>query len=351
MKVNKPSAFIAGINGQDGAHLADYLLKLGYKVYGGCRSNSINKTWRTNYLGITDKVDFFEFHLEDFKSIIEVFNKIKPDEIYNLAGESFVSDSFLNPKHIIEINTQGTLNILEAAKLKSPNSKIFIASSSEIFGQNRNVDSLNEKSSKNPINPYAISKLSADYFVKLYREQFGQFVCSGILFNHEGPLRSKHFVTRKISYNMARVKLGNQDSFKLGGFDSARDWGSAEDYVKAMHLMLQSDQPKDYVIASGKLTTIRQLLEISANFLGFDPVFEGIGNKEICKDRLSGNILVSISSDYYRSIETSPMIGDATLLKKALGWSPKQNVKQIMHNMIEADLFRVKQKMLKCNIS
>ena len=344
MKVSKPSAFIAGIFGQDGAHLADHLLKLGYKVYGGFRSSSNNKTWRTDYLGITDKIDFFEFHLENFQCIIDVFKKIQPDEIYNLAGESFVSDSLHRPNHTIEINTQGTLNILEAAKLSSPDSKIFIASSSEIFGQNKDGGSVNEKSTKNPSNPYAISKLSADYFVKLYREQFGLFVCSGILFNHEGPLRSKHFVTRKISYNMARLKLGNLESFKLGGFGSARDWGAAGDYVKAMHLMLKSEQPNDYVIATGKLTTIRQVVEICANFVGFDPVFKGDGDKEICTDRKSGNILVSISSDYYRPFDTTPMIGDAALIKEALGWRPKKTIEQIMHSMIEADLYRIEQK-------
>jgi GDPmannose 4,6-dehydratase len=344
MKVSKPSAFIAGISGQDGAHLADHLLKLGYKVYGGFRSSSNNKTWRTDFLGITDKIDFFEFHLENFQCIMDVFKKIQPDEIYNLAGESFVSDSFHRPNHTIEINTQGTLNILEAAKLSSPDSNIFIASSSEIFGQNRDGGSVNEKSTKNPSNPYAISKLSADYFVKLYREQFGLFVCSGILFNHEGPLRSQHFVTRKISHNMARLKLGNLESFKLGGFDSARDWGAAGDYVKAMHLMLKSEQPNDYVIATGKLTTIRQVVEICANFVGFDPVFKGVGDKEICIDRKSGNILVSISSDYYRPFDTTPLIGDAAHIKEALGWRPKKTIEQIMHSMIEADLYRIEQK-------
>ena len=344
MKVSKPTAFIAGISGQDGAHLADYLLKLGYKVYGGFRSSGTKKIWRTDYLGITDKIDFFEFHLENFQCIIDVFKKIQPDEIYNLAGESFVSNSFEHPNHTIEINTQGTINILEAAKLASPDSKIFIASSSEIFGQNIDGVSINEKSTKNPLNPYAISKLSADYFVKLYREQFGLFVCSGILFNHEGPLRSQHFVTRKISHNMARIKLGVQESFKLGGFGSARDWGAAVDYVKAMHLMLKSEQPNDYVIATGKLTTIRKVVEICANFVGFDPVFKGDGDKEICTDRKSGNLLVSISSDYYRTSDTAPMIGDANLIKESLGWSPEQTVEQMMHCMMEADLYRIEQK-------
>ena len=338
MMASKPTAFIAGISGQDGAHLADLLLKSGYKVYGGFR-NGANKMWRVDYLGITDKIDFVEFHLENYQHIIDLFKKIQPDEIYNLAGESFVSDSFHHPNHTIEINTQGTVNILEAAKLTSPNSKIFIASSSEIFGQNIKGNFVNEKSAKNPVNPYAISKLSADYFVKLYREQYGLFVCSGILFNHEGPLRGQNFVTKKITHNIARIKLGDQEGFELGNFSSARDWGAAVDYVKAMHLMLQSDQPNDYIIATGKLTEVRQVIEMAANFVGFDPVFDGDGDKEICIDKKSGNILASISSDYYRLFDTVPIIGDATLIKEALGWSPEQTVEQMIHGMVEADLY------------
>ena len=338
MMVSKPTAFIAGISGQDGAHLADLLLKSGYKVYGGFR-NGANKMWRVDYLGITDKIDFVEFHLENYQHIIDLFKKIQPDEIYNLAGESFVTNSFHCPNHTIEINTQGTVNILEAVKLASPNSKIFIASSSEIFGQNIKGNFVNEKSAKNPVNPYAISKLSADYFVKLYREQYGLFVCSGILFNHEGPLRGQNFVTKKITHNIARIKLGDQEGFELGNFSSARDWGAAVDYVKAMHLMLQSDQPNDYIIATGKLTEVRQVIEMAANFVGFDPVFDGDGDKEICIDKKSGNILASISSDYYRLFDTVPIIGDATLIKEALGWSPEQTVEQMIHGMVEADLY------------
>jgi len=343
--VSKPIAFIVGISGQDGAHLADHLLKSGYKVYGGAR-NEPNKMWRVDCLGIKDKIDFVDFHLEDYHNMIDLFKKIQPNEIYNLAGESFVADSFQFPNHTMEINTQGTVNILEAVKLTSPNSKIFIASSSEIFGQNKKSDLLNEKSEKNPVNPYAISKLSADYFVKLYREQYGLFACSGILFNHEGPLRSRRFVTRKITHNIARIKLGDQEGFELGNFSSARDWGAAVDYVKAMHLMLQSDQPNDYIIASGKLTEIRKVLEIAANFVGFDPVFDGDGDKEICIDKKSGNILASISSEYYRPFDTAPIIGDASLIKETLGWSPEQTVEHLIHSMVEADLYLLEQRML-----
>jgi GDPmannose 4,6-dehydratase len=336
---SKSSAFIAGINGQDGAHLADHLLKLGYKVYGGSRTEE-SKMWRLDCLGIKDRIDFVEFHLEDYQNIADLFKNIQPNEIYNLAGESFVSNSFLYPNHTMKINTQGTVNILEAAKISSPYSKIFIASSSEIFGQNKKGDLLNEKSAKKPANPYAISKLSADYFVKLYRDHYGLFACSGILFNHEGPLRSRQFVTRKITHNIARIKLGEQEGFELGNFSSARDWGAAVDFVKAMHLMLQSDQPNDYVIATGKLTEIRQVIEIAANFVGLDPVFDGYGDKEICIDKKSGSILASVSPDYYRPFDTVPIIGDATLINKALGWSPDQNVEQVIHSMVKADLCR-----------
>ena len=344
MKNNKKSiAFIVGVTGQDGAHLADLLLKKGYEVYGGFRYGGLNKMWRLDFLGITDQLKLVEFQLNEPQHIIDLFKKIQPDEIYNLAGESFVADSFDSPCHTLEINAHGVVNILEAARLVSPKSRMFFASSSEVFGYAAKNGGLNEQSARIPCNPYAISKLTADNFVRLYREKYDMFACSGILFNHEGPLRSRHFVTRKITYNMIRLKLDAGKCFKLGGFDSARDWGSAADYVSAMWMMLKSSNPSDFVISTGKLTTVRQVLRMAANSAGFDPMFEGSGEYEICIDKTSGRILSKVSPKYYRPFDTAPMIGDSSLIRKSLGWHKQQSVEDMIESMVTADFRRRKQ--------
>jgi GDPmannose 4,6-dehydratase len=341
-KNNKSIAFIAGITGQDGAHLADLLLKNGYEVYGGFRPVSLNKMWRLDFLGITKKIQLVEFQLDEPQHIIDILKKIQPDEIYNVAGESFVADSFDYPSNTIEINTIGVVNILEAVRLVSPRSKIFFASSAEVFGYAIEDEGLNEQSIRKPCNPYAISKLTADNFVRLYREKYGLFACSGILFNHEGPLRSRHFVTRKITYNMVRMKKSDQRHFELGNLSASRDWGSAEDYVGAMKLMLEADTPVDFVISTGKLTTVRQFLEIAAKSVGFDPVFEGSDEQEVCIDKSSGILLVKVSPKYYRPFDTPPMLGDSSLIGKKLGWQAKDTVSNIVKSMVDADLDRRK---------
>jgi len=346
MKNNKKSiAFITGVTGQDGAHLADLLLKKGYEVYGGFRRVGLNKMWRLDFLGITAQIKLVEFQLDEPQHIIDLFKKIQPDEIYNLAGESFVADSFDYPCHTMEINAHGVVNILEAARLVSPRSRMFFASSSEVFGYAAKNGGLNEQSTRKPSNPYAISKLTADNFVRLYREKYGMFACSGILFNHEGPLRSRHFITRKITYNMARLKLDDQKHFELGNLSSARDWGSAVDYVNAMKIMLEVDNPSDFVISTGELTTVRQVLEIAASFVGFDPIFEGSDENEVCIDKSSGRVLAKVSSKYYRPFDTAPMLGDSSLIQKLLGWHAQQGVTSMIESMVAADLYRRKQGM------
>lgn len=342
----KLTAFIIGVTGQDGAHLADLLLNKGYEVYGGFRRSGVNKLWRTDFLGITPKIKLVEFQLNEPQHIINLFKKIQPDEVYNLAGESFVADSFDYPCHTMEVNAHGVINILEAVKIASPESKIFFASSSEVFGYAAKHGYLNEQSRRRPKNPYAISKLTADNFVRLYREQYNMFVCSGILFNHEGPLRSRHFVTRKITYNMVKLKLDGGSYFELGNFSSARDWGAAVDYVQAMKGMLDADTPNDFVISTGKLTTIKRILEIAACSVGFDPVFEGLNESELCIDKSSGRVLTKVSSRYYRPFDTAPMIGNSSLIQKQIGWSPQQSVVNMIESMVEADYTRRKQGMI-----
>jgi len=250
----KPVAFITGVTGQDGAYLANLLLCKGYDVFGGFRRGATNKVWRLDYLGITKRIKLLEFQLNESQNLIEILKKIQPNEIYHLAGESMIVDSFKYPIATLELNAIGTLNMLEAVRIISPKSKIFFASSSEIFGVCNQEKLLNESSPMYPGNPYAVSKLTADYLIKLYRDRYNIFACSGILFNHESPLRGLQFVTRKITHKMAKLKMNSMESpVELGDLNSARDWGSAIDYVKAMKFMLETDEPKDFVIATGVL--------------------------------------------------------------------------------------------------
>jgi len=341
-ETDKPTALVTGVTGQDGAHLAELLLRKGYEVYGGLRVGSPAKTWRTDFLGVTSRIKLVNFHLNEPQQIIDLVKKIQPDEIYNLAGESFVANSFDYPLHTMDINAHGVINILEAVRLYSPSSKVFIASSSEVFGYTKKNGGLDEKSARKPCNPYGISKLTADNFARLYREKYGMFVCAGILFNHEGPLRSRHFVTRKITYNMARLRLGSDKYFELGDFNSARDWGSALDYVNAMVMMLQAKISGDFVISTGRLTTVRTVLEIASKTVGFDPKFEGHDDFEVCFDNLSGRILAKVSGSYYRPFDTAPMLGDSSLIRERLGWRNKVSTSTMIESMVEADLLRRK---------
>lgn len=339
MSKRKPVAFITGITGQDGAHLADSLLGKGYTVYGGFR-RGVNKIWRTDYLGITDQIDLVECQLNEPQFLIELLQEIKPDEIYNLAAESFVADSYKHPSVTLTTNTSGSLNILDAIRLVSPDSRVLFASSSEIFGCNPGCGLLNEDSRHQPINPYAISKLAADYFVKMYREKYGLFACSAILFNHEGPLRGGQYVSRKITYNIARLKLKGGEPFELGNLDAARDWGAAIDYVEAMRLMLSLDSPEDFVVATGQLSKVRDLLELSALAVGFDPVFEGSGETEICVDKSSGKEICKVSKRYFRPHDTSPLVGDASKIESKTGWKRTKKIEQVIEEMVVADLDR-----------
>jgi len=336
----KPVAFITGVTGQDGAHLANLLIAKGYEVYGGFRRGSANKTWRTDYFGITEQIKLVEFQLNEPQNLIEILQRIKPDEIYNLAGESFVSDSFKYPSVTLDANVHGTLNILEAVRLISPETRMFFASSSEIFGRNNAGKILKEDSSCQPSNPYAISKLTADYFIKLYRERYGLFACSGILFNHEGPLRGPQFVPRKITYNIARIKMNGGEAIELGNLNAARDWGSAFDYVEAMRLMLSLDQPQDFIVATGKLSTVRELLYFSASVAGFDPVFEGEGINEICVDKVTGKQIAKIAARYFRPNDASQLAGDPTNIEDATGWSRSRSFNDMIEEMVMVDVDR-----------
>jgi GDPmannose 4,6-dehydratase len=341
MKKTKPTAFITGITGQDGSHLAYLLLSNGYKVYGGYRK-STNKLWRLDYLGITEKITLIDFQLNEPQNVMAIIQKLKPNEFYHLAAESFIADSFKYPNLVMSINTNSTCNILEAIRIFSPNTRMFFASSSEIFGYSKSGELLNESSKFYPSNPYAISKLSSDFFIRMYREKYGIFSCSGILFNHEGPLRGGQFVSRKITNNLTRLKTKAGLPLVLGSLDVSRDWGASIDYVEAMRLMLISDNPNDYVISTGKLTTVREFLRLTSLEVGFDPIFEGENEKEFCYDKVSGLTIAKVSKKYFRPFDTNSLAGDSSKISSDLGWTRKINFEKLISLMVEADLDRWK---------
>lgn len=340
MKITKkPTAFITGVTGQDGAHLAKLLLSKGYQVYGGYRRGA-NKVWRLEYLGIRDQIYLIEFQLTEPNSIVNALKEYQFDELYHLAAESYVADSFKYPNVTLEANTHATCNILEAVRLVSPSTRVFFASSSEIYGNEHGLQTLSESAVPKPENPYAISKLAADFFVKMYREKYGLFACVGILFNHEGPLRGGQFVSRKITYNIARLKLRGGEPIALGNLNSQKDWGYAGDYVQAMWLMLNANKPKDFIIATGKLSSVRDLLRIAAIAAGFDPVFIGEGVDEICQDSNTGLCLAVVSEKYFRPFETKGVTGDSSNIERDLGWEKNKNFSQLINEMVVEDISR-----------
>lgn len=337
------TALIIGVTGQDGAHLARHLLTLGYAVHGTFRRETSNKLWRLEHFGILDRVNLAEFEIGDTHSIIQLLGEVAPDEIYHLAGHSMVADSFKHPGVTIQANTLGMLNVLEAIRLIAPKARLFFASSSEVFGECPPSGRLNEESPQRPSNPYGVSKLAAQHLVRLYRETYGLFACSGILFNHEGPVRARQFVTRKIVYNMVRLKNAGGQPMMLGEMDAARDWGAAQDYVKAMTLMLTADRPEDLVIATGQLTTVRDFLRIAAEGVGFQPEFQGSGLDEVCCDKASGLEIARVSDKYLRKHGTPPLVGDTARLAALTGWRPQHGIKDIIMDMIGADQARFEQ--------
>jgi GDPmannose 4,6-dehydratase len=337
------TALIVGVTGQDGAHLARHLLGNGYAVHGTFRRETSNKLWRLEQFGILDRVKLAEFEIGDTHSIIRLLSEVAPNEIYHLAGHSMVADSFKHPGVTIQANTLGVLNVLEAMRLIVPQSRLFFASSSEVFGECPSGTRLCESSPQQPSNPYGVSKLSAQHLVRLYRETYGLFAVSGILFNHEGPVRARQFVTRKITYNVVRLKNAGGQPMVLGELDAARDWGAAEDYVKAMTLMLAAERPEDLVVATGHLTTVRDFLRIAAEAAGFQPEFQGSGLDEVCRDKASGLEIGRVSDKYLRKHGTPPLVGNAARLTALTGWRPQQDIKDIIMDMIGADQARFEQ--------
>ena len=341
------TALITGITGQDGAYLVNLLLQKNYKVYGTYRSTSSVNFWRLDELGVdylnNPNLQLVEFDLTDLGGITRLLEKIQPDEIYNLAAQSFVGVSFEQPKTTAEITGIGALNILEAIRQVNPKIKYYQASTSEMFGKVQSIPQ-NEKTPFYPRSPYGVAKLYAHWITINYRESYNIFGCSGILFNHESPLRGKEFVTRKITDAVARIKLNKQQFLELGNLDAKRDWGFAAEYVEGMWRMLQAEQPDTYVLATNRTETVRSFVEMAFKAVDIGVEWSGSAENEIGKNSQTGEVIVKINQKFYRPAEVDLLIGDYTHAKNKLGWEPKTTLEQLCKMMVDADLRRYQEK-------
>ena len=334
-------AIITGVGGQDGAYLARYLIDLGYEIYGGYRRAVSPNFWRLNELGLLNEPNFHlvEFELTDPFNILSVVNEIRPEEIYNLAAQSFVGVSFKEPFHTANATGIGALNILEAIKTVDKSIKFYQASTSEMFGKVQAVPQ-NEATPFYPRSPYGVAKLYAHFITVNYQESYDIFASSGILFNHESPLRGLEFVTRKITNTAAKIALKKAKTLELGNLDAKRDWGYAKEYVEGMHAMLQAPTPDTFVLATGVTTTVRDFVKLSFEALDIGIKFEGEGINEIgLNDK--GDVIVKINPAFFRPAEVDLLIGDASKAKQKLGWSAKTDLKGLCDMMIKADLRRI----------
>jgi GDPmannose 4,6-dehydratase len=337
------TALVTGITGQDGAYLTRSLLNKGYRVFGAFRRGASVDHSRLNALGITETdIEFIPFELLEYANLRRAIEEVQPDEIYNLAAQSFVAISFEQPLFTTDVNALGVARILEVIREVNPAIKFYQASTSEMFGKVQAVPQ-NERTPFYPRSPYAISKLYAHWTTVNYRESHGLYACSGILFNHESPLRGIEFVTRKITCGLAHIIAGQQDFVELGNLDAKRDWGFAGDYVEGMQLMLQQPEPDDYVLATGETTSVRNFCELAAAVLDFQLTWKGEGPNTIGIDRRSGKTIIRVNPKYYRPAEVNLLIGDATKARAKFGWSPKITLPALVEMMVEADLRRVEQ--------
>lgn len=340
----KKVAFITGITGQDGAYLAELLLKKDYIVHGLKRRSSSFNTGRIDHLyqdPHVNKRNFILHHgdLTDSTNLIRIIQEIQPDEIYNLAAQSHVQVSFETPEYTANADGLGTLRILEAIRLlnMADKTKFYQASTSELYGMVQEVPQ-NEKTPFYPRSPYAVAKIYGYWITINYREAYNLYACNGILFNHESPVRGETFVTRKITRAVARISMGTQERVYLGNLDAKRDWGHASDFVEGMWRMLQQEEPEDFVLATGVTTTIREFTERAFAEVSITLEWSGNGVDETGRDAKSGNILVSIDPAYFRPTEVDLLIGDASKAREKLGWQPTCNLQQMIEEMIKADL-------------
>ena len=325
-------ALITGITGQDGSYLAELLLEKGYEVHGIVRRSSLINTHRIDH--IYDSIHLHYGDLTDSTNIVRVIQKVQPNEIYNLGAQSHVKVSFEMPEYTADVDGVGTLRSLEAVRLLGMEDRVRIyqASTSELYGLVQEVPQ-KETTPFYPRSPYGVAKLYAYWIVKNYRESYGIHASSGILFNHESPRRGETFVTRKITRGLSRIVSGEEGVLSLGNLDAKRDWGHAKDYVEAMWLMLQQDEPDDYVIATGIQYSVREFVELSASHYGMNIVWQGEGIDEVGIDQNTGNVVIRVNPKYFRPAEVETLLGDATKAKEKLGWEPKISFKELVEDM------------------
>lgn len=334
-------ALITGITGQDAAYLAELLLGKGYKVFGTYRRTSSTNFWRIEELGIEDNPNLIllEYDLIDLSSAYRIISEVDPDEIYNLAAQSFVGVSFTQPIATAQITGIGTMNLLEAIRTINPNIKFYQASTSEMFGKVQAIPQ-NEETPFHPRSPYGVAKVFAHWATLNYQESYNLFATSGILFNHESPLRGKEFVTRKITDAVAKIHLGKQSIIELGNMDAKRDWGFAKEYVDGMYKMLQIDEPGTFVLATNKTQTVRDFVSLAFNAIDVNIVWKGKNENEIGKDSITGKTLIKVNPKFYRPAEVELLIGDASKANEKLNWKPKTTLKELCDMMVKKDIER-----------
>lgn len=337
-------AIITGITGQDGAYLAELLLEKGYTVYGTFRRTSSVNFWRIEELGIdkNPNLHLVEYDLTDLSSSIRLLQSTGATEVYNLAAQSFVGVSFEQPLTTLDITGAGAVNLLEAIRIVNPKIRFYQASTSEMFGQVQAIPQL-ETTPFYPRSPYGVAKLYAHWMTINYRESYGIFGCSGILFNHESPLRGREFVTRKITDSVAKIKLGLLDVLELGNIDAKRDWGFAKEYVEGMWRMLQADEPDVFVLATNRTETVRDFVTLAFKAAGIELQWNGSGEQEQAIDAATGKVVMRVNPKFYRPAEVELLIGNPQKAKDVLGWEPKTSLEQLCQMMVEADLRRNQQ--------
>ncbi len=333
-------ALITGISGQDGAYLSKLLLEKGYKVAGAQRRGATSNTWRLKELGVFDQIELTPIEMLEYSNILKTIETFKPDEIYNLAAQSFVAISFEQPLYTAEVGAMGVTRLLEAVRTVNPKIRVYQASTSEMFGMVQETPQT-ERTPFYPRSPYGIAKLYAHWMMVNYRESYGMHTTSGILFNHESPLRGEEFVTRKITISLSKIHHGQQDVLELGNLDAQRDWGFAGDYVKGMWLMLQQEQADDFILATGKTHSIRRFVELAAATIGFDLEWEGEAERTRGIDRKTGRLIVRVNPEFYRPAEVDFLLGNPSKAREKLGWEPSVGFEELVEKMMKADLDRV----------
>ena len=335
------TALITGITGQDGAYLAQLLLDKGYTVYGAYRRTSSVNFWRIDELGIQQhpQLHLVEYDLTDLGASIALVQKVQPTEIYNLAAQSFVGVSFEQPSTTAQITGLGALNLLEAIRLVNPKIRFYQASTSEMFGKVQAIPQ-EESTPFYPRSPYGVAKLYAHWMTVNYRESYNIFGASGILFNHESPLRGREFVTRKITDAVAKIQLGQLDVLELGNLDAKRDWGYAKEYVEGMWRMLQVDEPDTFVLATNRTETVRDFVRMAFKGAGITVDFKGTAEGETAVDTATGKTVMRVNPRFYRPAEVELLIGNPAKAKAKLGWEPQTTLEQLCQMMVEADLRR-----------